>query len=230
MTTTFTTNHQDASAGCAARGTKTLLAYGVIAGPLYVGLSLAQVFTRDGFDPTRHQWSMLTLGEHGWIQTATFIVTGLMIIAAAIGLRRQLASGKGATWTPRLLTVFGLSLIAAGSFIPDPALGFPVGTPEGPGQVSWHGMVHFAAAGVGFTAFAIACFVLARRYAQDGRRGFTIFSRVTGIVFLAGFACVASGAGSVAANLAFTAAVALVFGWLTAVSLDRYRSAARGSH
>lgn len=232
MTTTLTTtqNHRDGHAGCKARGTKTLLAYGIVAGPLYVVASLAQAFSREGFDPTRHQWSMLTLGQHGWIQTVNFILTGLMIIVAALGLSRQLATGRGARWTPRLLVVFGLSLIAAGTFIPDPALGFPVGTPEGPGQVSWHGMIHFGAAGVGFTCFAIACFVLARRYGQEGRRGFAIFSRITGIVFLAGFACVASGAGSVAANLAFTSAIALVFSWLTAVSLDRFRSVTRDQH
>jgi hypothetical protein len=42
----------------ATRVTKSLLAYGVIVGPLYVGVSLAQALTRQGFDLTRHPWSL----------------------------------------------------------------------------------------------------------------------------------------------------------------------------
>src|SRR2546425_414205 len=42
--------------------TRTLVAYGVIAGPVYVLVSLAQALTRDGFDLTRHAWSLLSNG------------------------------------------------------------------------------------------------------------------------------------------------------------------------
>lgn len=210
--------------------TRTLLLAGAVAGPAYIVVALAQSAFREGFDLTRHQWSLLTLGSYGWIQIANLVITGVLIVAGAIGLRRELSTGRGSRWTPRLLGVFGVSLVAAGVFRPDPALGFPVGTPEGPGAISWHGMVHFAAAGVGFTCLAVASFVIARRYATEGRRGYALFSRITGIAFLAGFACVASGAGSVVANLAFTAAVLLVFSWLTAVALDRRRHIAENDH
>lgn len=210
--------------------TRALLLAGAAAGPLYVGVSLAQAAGRDGFELARHQWSLLTLGSYGWIQIANFVLSGVLIIAGAVGLRRELGTGRGSRWAPRLLSVFGLSLIAAGTFRPDPALGFPVGTSDGPGEISWHGMTHFAAAGVGFTCLAVAAFVIARRYAAEGRRGFANFSRITGIAFLAGFACVASGAGSVAANLAFCAAVLLVFSWLTSVALDRRHQMTENDH
>ena len=36
------------------RITKSLLGYGVLAGPFYVLVVAAQAATRDGFDPTRH--------------------------------------------------------------------------------------------------------------------------------------------------------------------------------
>jgi Protein of unknown function (DUF998) len=210
------------------RVTRSLLGYGVIAGPIYVVTSLAQALTRDGFDLSRHEWSLLANGAHGWIQIANFIVTGLMVIAFAVGLRRALRPqgpelAVGARWAPRLIAVYGLGLIAAGVFRADPAQGFPVGTPQGATPVSWVGMLHFTSAAVGFSGLAVACFVLARRYGAEHRRGWAIWSRLTGGLFVAGFALVGAGGGSRAANLGFTAAVILVWAWLSAVATERYR-------
>lgn len=218
-----TATHTTTACDPATSTTRSLLGYGVLAGPFYAAASLVQAATRDGFDLTRHQWSLLALGEHGWVQTANFVLTGLMIVAAAVGLRRALRSGRGATWGPRLIAVYGISLVAAAAFPADPALGFPAGTPEGPGDVSWHGMLHFVAAGVGFACLAGACFLLARRFGSDGRRGWAVGSRCVGAAFLTGFAAVASGGGSVAATVAFTVAVLTVFTWLSAVSVHLYR-------
>jgi hypothetical membrane protein len=209
------------------RVTKSLLGYGVIAGPVYIATALIQAFTRHGFDLGRHEWSLLANGEHGWIQVANFVLTGLMVVAFAVGLRRALTPGTGARWAPRLIAAFGVSLVAAGIFRADPALGFPVGTPDGATAVSWHGMLHFIAGALGFSCLAIACFVIARRYAAEGRRGWAAGSRATGVVFLAGFAMVASSGGSRVGNLAFTAAVILVWAWMTSVAVQRYRQVSR---
>jgi hypothetical protein len=46
-----------------ARVTRSLLGHGVLAGPVYVVASLTQALTRDGFDLTRHSWSLLALME-----------------------------------------------------------------------------------------------------------------------------------------------------------------------
>ena len=211
------------------RVTNSLLGYGVIAGPVYVVVSLAQAFTRDDFDLSRHQWSLLANGTGGWIQITNFFLGGLMLLAMAAGVRRAVGTGVGSRWAPRLIGAFGLSLITAAVFRADPALGFPAGTPEGPASVSASGLVHFAAAGIGFTCIAAACFVLARRYRAEGRQGWARYSRGTGVAFLAGFACVASGGGNAVANLLFTAAVLLVFTWTTAVAVDLSRSAGRAA-
>jgi hypothetical protein len=176
--------------------TKTLLAYGVLAGPMYVVVSLAQALTREGFELTRHQWSLLGNGPYGWVQVANFVVTGLMVAALAVGLRRALRPGRRAVWVPRLVGGFGASLVAAGVFRADPALGFPPGTPEDVVRVSWHGMLHLAAAGVGFTCLAVACLMVAGEFAAEGARGFARYSRITGVGFLAGFVAVATGAGA----------------------------------
>jgi hypothetical membrane protein len=201
--------------------TRSLLGYGIIAGPLYVVVSLAQALTRDGFDLTRHAWSLLSNGSLGWIQIANFVLCGAMTVAFAVGLGRAMPSQR---WAPQLIGVYGVSLVAAGIFRADPALGFPVGTAPDARDVSWHGLVHLACGAIGFGCLIVACLLLARRFATDGDRGWAWFTRVTGIVFLAAFVGIASGAGSTATTLGFVAAVILMCGWMSAVATHLYRT------
>lgn len=214
------------SATCtpAARITKSLLGYGVIAGPFYVIVSLAQALTREGFDLSRHAWSLLSNGDLGWIQITNFILTGLMVAAAAVGLRRALNPGRGRVWAPLLVGAYGLSLIGAGIFTADPAPGFPVGTPV-TATMSWHSMLHLMVGGVGFLCLIAGCFVLGSRFARDGRSGLAWFSRITGVAFLAGFVGIASGSQGPTV-LAFVASVLVVWAWMTTVSVKFYQAAA----
>jgi hypothetical protein len=222
----FTTSLSTPVTTCttAGRVTRSLLGYGVIAGPFYVIVSLAQALTRPGFDLTRHEWSLLANGALGWIQIANFVLTGLMLVGAAVGFRRALRPTTGSAWAPRLLAGYGLSLVAAGILRADPADGFPLGTPPGPATVSWHGLGHLAAGTIGFACLVATCFVLARRLRADGRSGLAMWSQVTGIGFLAGFVGIAAGSGRVGANLAFTAAVIAAWVWLSALSAHLYRT------
>jgi hypothetical membrane protein len=206
----------------AMRTTKSLLGYGVIAGPIYVAVSLAQALTRPGFDLSKHAWSLLENGSLGWIQIVNFALTGAMTIAAAVGLRRALAPGRAGTWAPALIGGYGAGMVGAGIFTADPAAGFPVGTPETT-AISWHGMLHFMIGGVGFLCLIAACFILGSRFARTGERGLAWFSRITGVVFLAGFAGIASGSHG-PTTLAFVAAVLTVCAWLTTVSVHYYKT------
>ncbi len=207
-----------------ARITKSLLGYGVIAGPFYVTVSLVQAVTREGFDLSRHAWSLLSNGDLGWIQITNFILTGLMVIATAVGLRRALSPGRGRAWAPLLVGAYGVSLIGAGVFTADPAPGFPVGSAAAT-TTSWHSLLHLAVGGVGFLCLIAACFVLGSRFARDGHSGLAWFSRVTGVAFLAGFVGIASGSQGPTV-LAFVAAVLVVWAWMSTVSVTFYRAAA----
>jgi hypothetical protein len=219
MTTTITPATTTKDCSPATRVTRSLLGYGVIAGPLYVVTSVVQGLTRDGFDFTRHEWSLLANGDGGWIQITNFVLTGLMVVAAAAGLAR--AAGG---WAPRLIGLYGVALVAAGALRADPMLGFPAGTPEGPlTSISWHGIGHLVAGSIGFAGLIAACLVFGRRFAREGRRGWAIFSRVTGIAFFAGFAGISSGSANTVITLAFTGAVVLAWCWLAAVSVHYYR-------
>jgi len=213
----------DADCSPGQRITRSLLGYGVIAGPLYLIVAVVQILTRAGFDPSRHSWSLLANGGPGWVQTTNFAVTGAMTIAFAVGLRRALRSGVAATWAPRLIGGYGAALLAAAIFRADPGDGFPVGTPDGPGVISWHGMAHLGAGAVGFSCLTIAFFVLARRYSADGNRRWASAFRAQGAAIGIGFAAVAVGGGSPASIVAFTVAVLLACAGTCAVAVDRYR-------
>lgn len=154
------------------RSTSNLITAGMIAGPFFIILSLLQAFSREGFDWIRHPASLLSLGDLGWIQIAVFVLSGLLFIASAAGLRRVLSSGIGMKWVPRLFVIVGVAMIMGGVFVADPSLGFPPGAPEGvPAEMSWHAAVHGFAPILGFMSLIAALFILARRFGSQKQSG-----------------------------------------------------------
>jgi O-antigen ligase len=93
------------------------------------------------------------------------------------------------------------------------------------GEVSWHGLAHLIVASIGFVCLVGACFVLAAWFTRTGQASWAWFSRITGVVFAGSFVALASGSGGAATILVFTAAVVVVWGWLSAVSVKLYRGA-----
>jgi hypothetical protein len=205
-----------------AEQTKLLLVGGLLAGPVYILVGIAQILTREGFDITRHPLSMMSLGDLGWIQITNFILTGLLVIAGAIGLRRSAQADKRLRRGALLLGIYGLGVVGGGIFLTDPALGFPPGTPDTyPQTMSWHGLLHFIFGQIGFLALIAASFVYARYFAKNSSPGWAMFSALTGGIFL--FAIIATvatagGDSSVWALVALYAAVVLAWIWLTALS------------
>ena len=157
--------------GSPTREARRLLACGIVAGPLFLAATLIHAFTRAGFDLGRHPISLLSLGDLGWLQVATFVITGVLYVTCAVGMRRVMGSSRGATWGPRLIGALGVGLIMAGVFVADAGAGFPPGAPSGAPEISWHGALHELGFIVAMLSATAACFVFARRFAGDGRRG-----------------------------------------------------------
>lgn len=222
--TTSATSTKRTSCDPAGSVTRSLLGYGVLAGPVYVTASMAQALTRDGFDLSRHSWSLLANGPYGWVHVANFVVTGLMLIAGAAGLRRALRGERAATWAPRLLTVSGIATIMSGFLKADPALGFPIGTAVDEIAVSPQGAAHLGVGAVSFLCFVAATVALGRRFRAEGRQRWAAYSIGTGVSFLAAFVGIASSTpGTQVTTLVFVAAVVNTFAWVCAVSAHFYR-------
>ncbi|MCC5786158.1 MAG: DUF998 domain-containing protein [Phycisphaerales bacterium] len=209
----------DSTRGGAGVMTRRLLYCGVAAGPVYVGVGALQMLLREGFDPTRHALSLMSLGDLGFIQISNFIVSGVLVLLGAVGMRRAMVGGRGRLAGPVLLGVYGLGLIASGVFVADAMDGFPPGTPPGPPEaMSWHGQLHFLCGAVGFLGAIGACFAMALRFKAQRLTGWGVYSAATGVLFLAGFFAIASGGGAAWSILAFTGAVVLLWVWISAVS------------
>jgi hypothetical protein len=198
---------------------RSLLLCGVLAGPFYLAVALAQALARDGFDITRHAVSLLSLGALGWIQVANFVITGVLVLACAAGLRSVMRGERGGTWGPILLGVYGAALVASGLFPADAGFGFPPGTPAGPpATMTTAGTLHFMVGGVGFMALIGACMVMARRYFAAGVAGMGTFSGGTGVVFLVSFMGIASGPPRPATVLGLWLGLTLTWVWLAVVA------------
>jgi hypothetical protein len=199
--------------------TRRLLVCGVAAGPLFIGMSVIQAFTREGFDLKRHAISMLSLGDYGWVQIANFLISGCLAVLCAIGMRRALHRGRAGTWGPVLVGIFGAGTLAAGLFSTDPAMGFPPGAPTGlPETLSWSGVLHGVAFFVAFASLIASCFVCARRFAERKQWRWTAYCAISGV---AAPALVALGvANPTSAGMPFLLAAATAFAWLAVLAME----------
>jgi hypothetical membrane protein len=170
--------------------TRLLIACGAIGSILFVLVLLIEGATRPGYDVWTQAGSALSLSEQGWMQITNFIVSGLLILGFAVGVRQTFRRGRGGTWGPILLAAVGIGLIVAGIFVTDPAQGYPPGTPSGPAvHTTFHGAIHFFVGGLAFfSGLPAACFVFARSFASDPQwKGWTLYSVITGIFMVAFF-------------------------------------------
>ncbi|MDG6102740.1 DUF998 domain-containing protein [Dactylosporangium aurantiacum] len=196
-------------------GAGLLAGAGVLAAPLFTVAAVAQAAVRDGYDITRHPVSMLALGGPGWVQTTSFVVTGLLSVAGAAGARRLLRGGRGRTWGPLLFLFIGVGLLVASVFEMDASDGFPVGTPDTPlTTMSGHMILHNVGGSLSFFSMIALCFVLAARFGAEGRTGWAVTGRVAGALFAVGLGWAMTGGEAGALTLFLGVAVA--WNWIAA--------------
>ncbi|MFD9948719.1 DUF998 domain-containing protein [Nonomuraea sp. NPDC059023] len=200
--------------------TRALLGCGIVAGPVFVVSFLLRGALLAGYDPLRHPVSSLALGPAGWVQSATFIGCGLLVVAFAVALH--------GLWGRLLIGVWGLSLVGAGVFVTDPVGGYPPGTPPLT-EYTTTGLLHDLFAVPTLLALPPACLVLARRFGP----AWTIYSLVTAVAFpalwiLAGLGFDQNPSLADLAGLFQRAAIITAWAWITAlaVTLRRARTGA----
>ena len=189
--------------------TGALLLSGVTAGIVFIGVTAVEIFARPGFDITRHAVSVLSLGERGWVMTATFIVSGILTLLCALGMRQALGGAAGGIWVPILIGLYGLGLILAGIFPAPAGLGFPPGTPRDQMPVMTPtAIVHSIAFMLAYISLIAACFVLARTFSGLGTLPY--FYVAMGVLIPA--MIVLGMANVIATGVAFY--IGAIFGWL----------------
>lgn len=198
--------------------TRSMLGWGVVAGPFYLIFGLILALTRPGFDLTRDALSLLLIGDLGWLQWLNLVLSGLMTIVAAIGLLRTPDWSRAAGL---LVGGYGACLVMSAVFPPDATESFPPGA--GVGEFTTPGLLHFVFGGLAFVSVGIAAIIagswLSRRH---GRRA--IWSRIAGIVIIVAF--IAGGAlSSLPGGVGLIwITVLTTWVWLVIVSIAAYRA------
>ncbi len=196
---------------------RLLLMCGVLAGPLFTVAYLIEGATRADYSALRHPVSSLALGEHGWTQTTAFLVTGLLTVAFAAGIRRTPKPVGGPVFGPLLVGVWGVGLLGAGLFRADPISGYP---PSTPARVDYTtlGALHDAFSLAGFAGLTAAFFVFTRRFLRAGSPWRAAVSAMAGVETLVAYG-----------GLLQRGAVTVGLGWLTWIGLQLLRGrGARG--
>jgi hypothetical protein len=202
--------------------TRALLACGVVAGPMYVMVAMAQALTRDGFDLRQHRFSWLTAGDLGWIQKSNMVLVGVLTVLFAVGVRQVLPTGRGTVWGPRLLVLFGVAYVIGGLLTADPVAGFPPGTTPEMVHTTWRGTVQNASRGISTLSLIAANLAIAMWFAADGRRNWALFYGAGFPVVLA--ALTAVGFVAIRNRSAFAVAI-LATPWIlvTALAVHLYQ-------
>jgi hypothetical membrane protein len=198
-----------------SRSTRILLIGAVAATPLFVALWAVHAFSREGFRPTFHPMSLLSLGDSGWVQIANFVLTGLLMAGGGVALWRTLQPGRLTRWVSVLVVLMGLGLIIAGVFVTDAGAGFPAGAPEGAPQMSWHGAVHEVGFILTQLAFIVGGILLTVRFGRTQQRAWML-ACIAALV-AAGLAPVLGGPETLAIRLVISATIEL--GLVSALAL-----------
>ncbi|HLO35951.1 MAG TPA: DUF998 domain-containing protein [Candidatus Deferrimicrobium sp.] len=210
------------------------LLWGGVLGPLlFVAVFVIDGAMRAGYDPLRHQVSYLSLGEGGWVQVASFLATGALVLAFAIGLRRALGDGPGAVGAPVSIAVVGAGLLVAGAFPTVPAFGFPPGTPDAfPTDIPATAYLHVVGAILFFGGMVGAALLMARQFRAAGEAAWTTFSiasAVAVVVFFAASSADPSGRPFVPALAGLLQRLSIVagLGWIAALAVSSLRRSPR---
>lgn len=200
--------------------TRGLLACGIVAGPLYVMLTMVQALTRDGFDLRQHRFSWLTAGELGWIHQSNMMMVGALTLLFAVGVYRTLRKGRGAVWGPWLLGLCGVAYIAGGLLTADPVVGFPSGTTAEMVRATWQGVAQNASRGASTLLLIAASLLIATWFAAAGSRGWAWFYAAAIPIVFAPLTSVGLAIGGNPSAVAFLMTPWI---WITTLAAHLYR-------
>lgn len=216
-----------------SHASRLLLAAGAVGPLLFILAFLVEGATRPAYRAWHMAVSSLSDGPLGWTQMTNFVVCGVLSVCFAVGLKRTLRTGKGATWGPILLGTFGLGLIGAGFFTTDPGLGYPPGAVT-PATPSVHGLLHSLLSLIVFASLIAACIVLARRFTLDPAwPGWSLYSILTasGVLVFFVLTSVATAAADPNSPAGLLQRITIIIGWvwMALLAIQLLRKAAPAS-
>jgi hypothetical protein len=208
------------------RNIKWFILCGAIGALIFTFSWIIQETFIESYNPLMAPVSSLVLGPFAWIQTATFLITGILIVLFAFGLFNTSKSEyKGVSkWAPILIAICGIGLIGAGCFATDPMNGYPEGTPLVNENPSLNSIIHQLFSSFLFFGIPIASFIFGNYFANKKELKWLIYSFLSGIIFLIAFLITSMGFSQVGglqyyAGLLQRFTLTVGFAWLALLSI-----------
>lgn len=158
-----------------------LICCGLIGSLLFTTTYLIEGALHHGYSPIHETISSLEVVSHGWTQQLNFIAFGLLTICFAIGVRKELRGGVGATWFPLLQGFVAIGMIMSGVFVTEP--------------------LHTIGDSVTFISSIMGFFVMAARFRKEPQgKGWMVYSLISAFLmmtFLAAFGNAMHNGGTV---------------------------------
>ncbi len=165
-------------------GLRAAAVAGIVAGPFFLVVSLLQMPLYEEFDITKHPFSFLSIGEYGWVEQVTFVITGCLYIASAPVFAAGVG-GRAGRWAAVMAVLLGSGKVIAGIFVVDPAFGFPAGAPAGqPAQVSTGSNLHGLGFAVAMIAWVVLLLLVAHRFRCVGAPGWAWAARSVAVALV----------------------------------------------
>jgi hypothetical membrane protein len=140
-----------------------------------ISYSIQGIFKK-GYNALRHPISSLAIGQNGFFQVFTFIVTGILIILFAVAVQKKIHKKA----TTILFVLVGVGLIASGVFNTDPVYGYPPELPFTNKIFTMHGKLHTLFSLFVFLNIPIICFLMARYFNNQKEFKWKYYSIITG--------------------------------------------------
>jgi hypothetical protein len=149
--------------------------------------------------------SSLARGPYGWVQVATFLITGLLIVILAVAVRDRLPRRRASRFAVVLLALLGVALILAAFRVDTPML--RGGNPE-----TWNGWIHGVAFLLVIATGVLAPLTLALAVRGDPKwQPIAVISLAASAFFIV-FLILPWG------NATFLLAIVTLFGWIAALA------------
>jgi len=158
---------------------RRLAAFAGTVGPaLFFAVILVEGAVRPGYRPLRDTISELSLGPRGWIQTANFLIFGVLFLIFARGVKAGVYGSRAGRMGGTLLSAIGIGVLGCGLFRAEP---WP------PSSMSATGLLHLVSAIVlVFALMPVATAMMTRAFAADARwRSLVLATGLTSTVTLA---------------------------------------------
>jgi hypothetical membrane protein len=185
--------------------TRLLLGGGLIAPIIFVGGFLVEGAIQPGYNPWTDYVSDLSLGADGWMQVASFIICGWLLLGFSAALCELAETRLAPAWTPVLFSVMAFGLIGAGAFEIDPATA----------QLTLHGELHYMASFIIAGSLGMAALLAGRDLRHEARRAApAAYCLASGLAVVALFTASLLAPDAAPAGLLERLALILGSGWV----------------